>query len=83
MVSSGILRHVALVRTSVSVETFHHNMPLLLVTANIPSCRIRLTLMMEAIRSSETLILTRAMWRNIPEGGILHSHRCENHKSYN
>jgi hypothetical protein len=38
--------------------------------------------MMEAICSSETLVFTRAIQRNIPEGGFLHSHRCENLKSY-
>jgi hypothetical protein len=27
-------------------------------------------------------ILTRVTWRNIPEDGILHSHRRENFKSY-
>jgi hypothetical protein len=35
-----------------------------------------------AIRSSETLILTRATWHHIPEEGILHSHHHENFKSY-
>jgi hypothetical protein len=37
---------------------------------------------MEAIRSSETSVHTRSTQRHIPEDGILHSHRCENLKSY-
>jgi hypothetical protein len=43
----------------------------LLVTANNPSLPILITLMMEAIHSFETSILTRAKWHNIPEDGIL------------
>jgi hypothetical protein len=35
------------------------------------------SLVLEAIRSSETSVLTRATWRQIPEDGILHSHRRE------
>jgi hypothetical protein len=30
--------------------------------------------MMEALLSSETSVLTRTTWRNIPENGILHNH---------
>jgi hypothetical protein len=40
------------------------------------------TLKMEAIRSSEMSVYTRSTQRHIPEDGILHSHRCENLKSY-
>jgi hypothetical protein len=34
------------------------------------------------LRSVETSVLTRTTRRNIPEEGILHSHRRENLKSY-
>jgi hypothetical protein len=38
--------------------------------------------MMEALSSSETSVLTRTPWRNIPEDPILHSHRRKKLKSY-
>jgi hypothetical protein len=55
----------------------------LLVTPNdVPSSPILGTLMMGAICSSETIVLTRITRPHIPEDVILHIHRRENLRPY-
>jgi hypothetical protein len=83
MASSGMLRSVALVRTDLSEELSASFISVhrLLVTASVvPSSPILIILMNEALSSSETSVLTRAIRRNIPEDAILHSRRRENLK---
>jgi hypothetical protein len=83
-----MLCRVALVRTDISEEriastAYLRSMLLLLVTANVArSSPILPTLVIEALRSSETSVLKRGTRCNIPEDGILHSRRRKNLKSY-
>jgi hypothetical protein len=64
MASFGMLRRVALIRTDFSEE---HGSSIIRVT----SSPILVTLMMEALSSSESSVVTTATRRNIPEDAIL------------
>jgi hypothetical protein len=86
MASSGILRRVALVRTDVSEEL---RAPIISVTRIgrlgttaevVPSSPLLVTLMIEALSSSETSVLTRATRRNIIEDAILHLQNSQENK---
>jgi hypothetical protein len=81
MASSGMLRHVALVRTDVPEEITASIIRVTRVSAQracvasygyVSSSLILVTLMMEALSSSETSVLTRAPQRNIPKDAFLH-----------
>jgi hypothetical protein len=64
--------------TRIQEEIFLCSVRRLLVTANVSSSPILVTLMMEALSTSETSVLTRVTPCNFPEDVIFHSHCREN-----
>jgi hypothetical protein len=73
MASSGMLRPVALVITNVSEELISSQRASVASCGYVPSSTILITLMMEALSSTETSFLTRATRHNIPEEVIQRS----------
>jgi hypothetical protein len=90
MLPSGMLRRVDLLRTDDSEE---RTASIIRVTtidelgttlaANVSSSPILVTLMFEALLSSETSVLRRVTLRNIPEDGILNAQYVSKKRCYN
>jgi hypothetical protein len=79
-----MLRHAALVRTDISEECVASIISVQeLVTAKfVPISPIFVTLVTDALCSSETSVLTRTTRRKIPEDDIFRSHSRKKLNSY-
>jgi hypothetical protein len=87
--SASIIRVTSICELGTMLAGISNRLPVLLcsmcqslVPANVvPISLILVTLVMNALHSSEMSVIIRATWHNIPKDGFLHSHGYENLKS--
>jgi hypothetical protein len=81
--STSIIRvpRIGELGTTLAVSSNRRSVRRLLIIGKIIPIR-RLLLTANAVPSSPILVITRATRRNIPQDGILNSHRREIHKPY-
>jgi hypothetical protein len=83
MPSPGMLRRVALAKPTFRWKGSSNSVRRLLVTANVvPSSPNLVTMIIEALRSSEASAIIRTTRRNIPEDGFLQCGVCSQSASY-